>query len=192
MVAEATAEAVRPVAFSILVIIVALIPLFTMQGVPGKVFALRSETYGFAFTGAFIFAIFFAQVLSSWICPEKVRGRNTRLVAWLHRRYSNSLRWAMGHKKTVLAIGAAALAATIAGGGTFLGGEFMPKLEEGNLWVRATLPQDASYETGARMAHEIRELFLTYPEATQVVSQMGAQTTAPTSQLSTTSSSSSL
>jgi Cu/Ag efflux pump CusA len=58
-------------------------------------------------------------------------------------------------------------------GGLFLGGEFMPQLEEGNLWVRATLPQDASYETGARMARNIRTVFLAYPEVTQVVSQMG-------------------
>ena len=79
LIADATAEAVRPVAFSVLVIIVALIPLFTMQGVPGKVFAPMSETYGFALTGAFLFAIFFAPVLASWMRPEKVRGITTRV-----------------------------------------------------------------------------------------------------------------
>jgi cobalt-zinc-cadmium resistance protein CzcA len=173
LIADATAEAVRPVAFSVLVIIVALIPLFTMQGVPGKVFAPMSETYGFALIGAFIFAIVFAPVLASWIPAAKVHGRNTRLVSWLHARYERSLRWTMGHKKTVLAIAGAALLATFILGALFMGGEFMPKLEEGNLWVRATLPQDASYETGARMAHDIREVFLTYPEVAQVVSQMG-------------------
>ena len=72
-------------AFSVLVIIVALIPLFTMQGVPGKVFAPMSETYGFALTGAFLFAMFFAPVLASWMRPEKVHGRNTRLVTWLQQ-----------------------------------------------------------------------------------------------------------
>ncbi len=173
LVADATAEAVRPVAFSVLVIIVALIPLFTMQGVPGKVFAPMSQTYGFALIGAFIFAILFAPVLASWIRPERVRRRNTRLVAWLHRRYSKAMQWTMTHRKTVLVIAGAALLCTLIAGGLFLGGEFMPKLEEGNLWVRATLPQDASYETGARMAHDIREIFLGFPEVTQVVSQMG-------------------
>ena len=173
LIADATAEAVRPVAFSVLVIIVALIPLFTMQGVPGKVFAPMSQTYGFALTGAFLFAILFAPVLASWVKPEKVRRRNTRLVAWLHRRYSNSLQWGLGHKKTVLAVAGSTMVGTLIAGGLFLGGEFMPKLEEGNLWVRATLPQDASYETGAKMAHEIREIFLSFPEVTQVVSQMG-------------------
>src|SRR5271156_3298064 len=83
LVADATAEAVRPVLFSGLVIIVALIPLFTMQGVPGKIFAPMSETYGFALTGALLFAVFFAPVLASWTRPEKVRQHHTRLVRWL-------------------------------------------------------------------------------------------------------------
>jgi cobalt-zinc-cadmium resistance protein CzcA len=79
----------------------------------------------------------------------------------------------MSNQKTVLAIAGSTLAATLIAASLFLGGEFMPKLEEGNLWVRATLPQDASYETGAKMAHEIREILLGFPAVTQVVSQMG-------------------
>ncbi len=172
MIADATAEAVRPVLFSVLVIMVALIPLFTMQGVPGKIFAPMSETYGFALTGAVLFAIFFAPVLTSWMRPEKVRAHHTRLVDWLHKWYARTLTWAMSHRKTVLAIGLASLGVTLALG-SLVGGEFMPKLEEGNLWVRATLPQDASYETGVKMAREIREILLSFPVVTQVVSQTG-------------------
>jgi cobalt-zinc-cadmium resistance protein CzcA len=173
LIADATAEAVRPVAFSVLVIIVALIPLFTMQGVPGKVFAPMSETYGFALIGAFLFAVLFAPVLASWINPEKIRSHHTHLVSWLGKRYAGGIRWTMSNRKTILAIAGTAMAATLIVAYLFLGGEFMPKLEEGNLWVRATLPQDASYETGAKMAHEIREILLGFPAVTQVVSQMG-------------------
>ncbi|HEY6442017.1 MAG TPA: CusA/CzcA family heavy metal efflux RND transporter [Candidatus Acidoferrales bacterium] len=172
LVADATAEAVRPVIFSVLVIIVALIPLFTMQGVPGKIFAPMSETYGFALTGALLFAVLFAPVLASWMRPEKVRGHHTRLVTFLGTRYARALAWTLRHRKTTLAIAVGALGVTLVLG-SFMGGEFMPSLEEGNLWVRATLPQDASYELGARMAHEFREILLQYPEVTQVVSQMG-------------------
>lgn len=172
LVAEAAAEAVRPVLFSVLVIIVALIPLFTMQGVPGKIFAPMSETYGFALTGALLFAVLFAPVLASWMNPAKIRGHRTRLVNWLTKWYARSLAWALRRRIAALAIACGALACTLAAS-SFLGGEFMPKLEEGNLWVRATLPQDASYETGARMAHPIREILLKYPPVTQVVSQMG-------------------
>jgi heavy metal efflux system protein len=173
LIADATAEAVRPVAFSVLVIIVALIPLFTMQGVPGKVFAPMSETYGFALTGAFLFAVFFAPVLASWMNPEKIRSHHTYLVNWLGKRYAGGIRWTLAHRKTALGIAGFALVATLAIAALFLGGEFMPKLEEGNLWIRATLPQDASYETGSKMAHDIREILLSYPPVTQVVSQMG-------------------
>jgi cobalt-zinc-cadmium resistance protein CzcA len=172
LVADATAEAVRPVLFSVMVIIVALIPLFTMQGVPGKIFSPMSETYGFALTGALILAVFFAPVLSSWIRPESVRSHHTRAVRWLGIRYAHALKWTCAHRKTALAIAGGVLAGTLALG-FFLGGEFMPKLEEGNLWVRATLPQDVSFEGATAMAKQIREILLSYPPVTQFVSQTG-------------------
>jgi heavy metal efflux system protein len=173
LIADATSEAVRPVAFSVLVIIVALIPLFTMEGVPGKVFAPMSETYGFALIGAFLFAVLFAPVLASWMKPEKIRNRHTHLVNWLGKHYGSGIRWTLSHRKTALTIAGLALAGTLGLAYFFLGGEFMPKLEEGNLWIRATLPQDASYESGAKTANEIREILLGFPAVTQVVSQMG-------------------
>ena len=172
LVASATAESARPVLFSVLVIIVALIPLFTMQGVPGKIFAPMSETYGFALTGALVFAIFFAPILASWIRPERVRAHHTRIVVWLGKHYAASLKWVYAHRKTTLAIAAGALAGTLALG-SLLGGEFMPKLEEGNLWLRATLPQDVSFEGAIKMARDIREILLTFPPVQQVVSQTG-------------------
>ncbi|MFZ0978895.1 MAG: CusA/CzcA family heavy metal efflux RND transporter [Candidatus Acidiferrales bacterium] len=172
VIAEATAEAVRPVIFSVLVIVVSLTPLFTMQGVPGKIFAPMSETYVYALTGALIFAVIFAPVLASWIRREKVRTAPTRLVRWLLRRYGIALRWALHHRGVALSIAGTCLAVAMALT-LLLGGEFMPQLEEGNLWIRATLPQDVSFEIGSKMAHDVREILLKYPEVTQVVSQMG-------------------
>lgn len=172
LIADATAEAVRPVLFSVLVIMVALIPLFTMQGVPGKIFAPMSETYGFALVGAFLFAVIFAPVLASWMRPEKVRAHHTRFVIWLGKKYAHALKWTLSRRKTSLAIAFAAMAITL-GLGTLLGGEFMPKLEEGNLWVRATLPQDVSYEASVKLADGIREILVSEPIVTQVVSQDG-------------------
>jgi cobalt-zinc-cadmium resistance protein CzcA len=172
LVAEATAEAVRPVIFSVLVIVVALIPLFTMQGVPGKIFAPMSETYVFALAGALLFAVLLAPILASFMRPEKVRAHHTILVTWLGKRYASALKWTMMRRKTTLAVAGAALIVTLLLA-RFLGGEFMPKLEEGNLWVRATLPQDVSYEASAKMAKDIREILLGYPVVTQVVSQLG-------------------
>src|SRR5580704_12281030 len=122
LIADATAEAVRPVAFSVLVIVVALIPLFTMQGVPGKIFAPMSETYVFALAGAFLFAIIFAPVLASFMRPEKVRAHHTYLVNWLGKRYGKNLRWALSHRKTSLTLAASALVLTVFIGIPFLGG----------------------------------------------------------------------
>ena len=171
-IATATCEAVRPVLFSVLVIIVALIPLFTMEGVPGKIFGPMSLTYGFALSGATLFAIFLAPVLSSFRKPGSGAKQDTALVRWLSRNYANSLKWTLAHRAAVLLIAAIFLAAGLSLL-PFLGGEFMPKLEEGNLWIRATLPLDVSIETSRRLSNEIREVLLKYPEVTQVVSQTG-------------------
>ena len=173
LIADATAEAVRPVAFSVLVIVVALIPLFTMEGVPGKIFKPMSQTYGFALTGAFLFATLFAPVLASFLRPEKVKAQQTHVVNWLLKHYDRSLRWTMSHRGLAMSVAALALIGTMFVAMFFLGGEFMPQLEEGNLWVRATLPQDASYELGAKMSNQFREILLSFPVVTQVVSQMG-------------------
>lgn len=171
-IATATTEAIRPVLFSVLVIIVALIPLFTMQGVPGRIFGPMSVTYGFALAGATLFAIFLAPVLSSFRKPSQDTKGRTALVRWLGARYDKSLRWALTRRATVLAIAGVLLAGAIVLV-PFLGGEFMPQLEEGNLWIRATLPQDVSIESAAQIARDIREILLKYPEVTQVVSQTG-------------------
>lgn len=171
-IASAAGEAVRPVLFSVLVIIVALIPLFTMQGVPGRIFGPMSVTYGFALTGALLFSVFLAPVLASWRGKPRGREGDTRLVIWLSRLYDRSLRWILPHEGIVLAIAAACLAGTILLL-SLVGGEFMPKLEEGNMWIRATLPQDVSIESSRQIAHDIREILLKYPEVVQVVSQDG-------------------
>src|SRR5712692_9617996 len=173
VIAGATAEAARPVLFSVLVIIVALIPLFTMRGVPGKIFAPMSATYGFALTGALLFALVFAPVLASFggRSAEAKKGE-TRVVHWLAGHYWRMLPWVLKHRRAVLIPAGGILVGSVLLL-SFLGGEFMPKLEEGNLWVRATLPQDISFETSTKLADQIRQIFRGFPEVTHVVSQLG-------------------
>ena len=173
LIAQATAESAKPVLFSTLVILVAFIPLFTMQGVPGRIFAPMSETYGFALTGALLFSLLFAPVLASY---RKTLGAShsadTRVVHWLKRHYERLLIRCMARRRRV--VQAAALFLLLAlGSFVFLGGEFMPKLEEGNLWIRATLPQDVSFEYATQLADEMRTVLRGFPEVTQVVSQVG-------------------
>jgi cobalt-zinc-cadmium resistance protein CzcA len=170
-IALATSETARPVLFSVLIIVVALFPLFTMSGVPGRIFGPMSVAYGFALLGAQIFAFVFAPVLASWGNSRPLHKR-TRVVRWLQRRYTGLLEYTQEHPQVILAGGVLLLLATIALV-PLIGGEFMPKLEEGNLWVRATLPQDVSFETSAKLADEIRIELKNYPAVTHVISQLG-------------------
>ena len=171
LIAEATTEAAKPVLFSTLIILVAFIPLFTMQGVPGRIFAPMSVTYGFALSGALLFALVFAPVLASYRAGVQHQA-DTRLVHWLKRRYERLLIRLLARRRMVVLFAGLLLIISLA---LFwvIGGEFMPQLEEGNLWVRATLPQDISFDYAARLADEMRALMRSFPEVTQVVSQTG-------------------
>jgi heavy metal efflux system protein len=173
LIAEATAEAAKPVLFSTLIILVAFIPLFTMQGVPGRIFAPMSVTYGFALTGALIFALIFAPVLASY--RRSVRSghvADTRLMRWLKHHYERLLLRVMWKRRFVVPVAIVFLLVSLA---MFwaIGGEFMPKLEEGNLWIRATLPQDVSFDYAVHLADEMRGILRSFPEVQQVVSQVG-------------------
>jgi cobalt-zinc-cadmium resistance protein CzcA len=173
LIAEATAEAAKPVLFSTLIILVAFIPLFTMQGVPGRIFAPMSVTYGFALTGALIFALIFAPVLASF--RRAVRSghvADTGLVHWLKHHYERLLIRLMWSRRFVVPVAVLFSLVSLA---LFwaLGGEFMPKLEEGNLWIRTTLPQDVSFDYAAHLADEMRGILRSFPEVRQVVSQVG-------------------
>jgi cobalt-zinc-cadmium resistance protein CzcA len=172
VIAEATAEAAKPVLFSTLIILVAFLPLFTMQGVPGRIFAPMSVTYGFALTGALIFALVFAPVLASYRRLRSGHAADTRLVHWLKHRYERLLIRMMWSRRFVVPI---VILFLLVSPGLFwaIGGEFMPKLEEGNLWIRATLPQDVSFDYATHLADEMRGILRSFPEVQQVVSHVG-------------------
>lgn len=173
LIAEASSEAAKPVLFSTLIILVAFIPLFTMKGVPGRIFAPMSLTYGYALTGALLFALLFAPVLASF--RRSVRSGHTadpRLMRWLKRHYERILIRVVQHRKLVLAISVVLVIAAM-GSFALVGGEFMPPLEEGNLWIRVTLPQDVSLDLSAKVADEMRRTIGSFPEVYQVVSQLG-------------------
>ena len=167
----AIAETARPVLFSVIIIVIALIPLFTMSGVPGQIFGPMSVAYGFALIGAQIFAFVFVPVLASFGNLEPKHKRTT-VVRWLQRRYVGILHFAQT-KPGVVLLGFAALFVGTILLFPVLGGEFMPKLEEGNLWVRATLPQDVSFDTASQLADRIRMDLRHYPVVTQVISHVG-------------------
>jgi cobalt-zinc-cadmium resistance protein CzcA len=171
-IVKAGAEVGRPIFFATVIIVIAFVPLFTMTGVPGRIFSPMSMTYGFALTGALMFAFTLAPVLSSWLLKGPLPDDETRIVRWIKRRYLGMLRWALDHERPVLVTAGVLLVLSL-GLGTTLGGEFMPPLEEGNIWLRATMPIGVSFEEGSRLAADMRRVFLQYPEVRTAVSQLG-------------------
>ncbi|MEK6397457.1 MAG: efflux RND transporter permease subunit, partial [Terriglobus sp.] len=184
LIIEGVQDASRPVLFSTVIILVAFIPLFTMEGVPGKIFAPMSVTYGFALIGALLFGLVFAPVLAMVLAPKNPpaarpeegdahAGEGTWLSNFFRKNYNRIFSVTMRQSRLVWGV---AIIALVISGFIFVygvGGEFMPPLEEGNLWVRATLPQDVSFETASTTVDSIREDFLKFPEVRQVVSQVG-------------------
>lgn len=169
---RAAEEVGRPIFFATTIIVVAFLPLFTMAGVPGQIFAPMSITYGFALIGALLMAFTLTPALCSFLLNGPIPEEQTALVRRLHSLYQIILQRALRHQITVVG-GAVLLLAVALAFIPFLGGEFMPALEEGNLWVRATMPVDISFEQGSQLVTEIRGVFREFPEVLTVVSQLG-------------------
>jgi cobalt-zinc-cadmium resistance protein CzcA len=143
-----------------------------MTGVPGKIFAPMSLTYGFALGGALLMAFTLAPALCALLFRAPLPEGDPWLVRTIRAHYLQTLQWALDHERVVLgfALGVVALAFLAV---PWLGGEFMPQLEEGNLWVRATMPVDISFEEAGRLVTDMRAIFRQFPETTTVVSQLG-------------------
>jgi heavy metal efflux system protein len=162
----------KAVFFSTAIIIAAFIPLFTMQGVEGQIFSPMARTYAYALIGALLATFTVTPCLASLLLPEHIHEVETFAVRALRAAYTPVLHWSLGHRKLMVAIGMIFL--VIAGFlGSRLGGEFLPALEEGNLWIRASMPPTISLEAGMPIVNRIREILLRYPEVITVVSQHG-------------------
>ncbi len=171
-IVRAARQVGQPIFYSTAIIVVAFIPLFTMTGVPGKIFAPMSITYGFALVGALLMAFTLAPVLCSFLLKGTISEDDTTIVRGVRRFYNGILEWALDHRAVVVGACAGLLALTFVALQS-IGGEFMPALEEGNLWVRATMPVDISFDQAAKLTSEIRRLFRESPEVTTIVSQLG-------------------
>src|SRR5262249_14405367 len=168
----AAQEVSKPIFFSSAIIVAAFIPLFTMTGVEGKVFGPMALTYGFALTGALLLALTFSPVMASLVLKPQTEEHETFVVRGIRRVYSRLLGGAVTHPVMTVVIAIVALVVTRSSR-PFVGGEFMPKLEEGNLWVRAMMPNTVSFTYASQLADQMRIIFKKYPEVLDVVSQLG-------------------
>lgn len=162
----------KAVFFSALITVAAFVPLFTMQGVEGQIFGPMARTYAYALTGALLSTFTVTPVLASLLLPERVKETETFVVRLLHRLYNPVLRFALAHRAITVGFGVLFLA--VAGFlATRLGSEFLPQLEEGNLWIRASMPMTLALQDGEDAARKMRLILLQHPEVITVVSQHG-------------------
>jgi heavy metal efflux system protein len=158
--------------FSALITVAAFVPLFTMQGPEGAIFGPMARTYGYALAGALIATFTVTPVLTSLLLPEQVEESETIVVRALRAVYTPVLHWSLAHRKAMLAF-ALAFLVVIGLLWTRLGSEFLPHLEEGNFWIRITLPPSTGLEAGEPAVKKFREILLSHPEVITVVSQHG-------------------
>jgi cobalt-zinc-cadmium resistance protein CzcA len=169
---SAAADVSRSIFFAAAIIIAAFLPLFTLSGVEGNIFGPMARTYAYALAGGLLATFTVTPALSAIILPSHMHETETRIVAFLHRLYVPVLNWAVGNRNLVMA-GAIGLVVMTVVFGRLLGLEFLPKLEEGNLWIRATLPPTISLQEGNAYVNEMRKLIRSRPEVEAVVSQHG-------------------
>jgi cobalt-zinc-cadmium resistance protein CzcA len=162
----------KAVFFTAAITVTAFVPLFTMQGVEGQIFGPMARTYGYALAGALLATFTVTPVLASLLLSAEIEETETRVVRALRATYTPVLRWALGNVRAAVLVGAVFLLLSVACASR-LGSEFLPALEEGNFWIRASLPPTISLEAGTEATRKMRDILLRHPEVITVVSQHG-------------------
>jgi heavy metal efflux system protein len=172
VIASAAGEVDRPIVYARAVIIAGFLPIYVLSGPSGRLFRPMADTTIFALIGALLVTLAVMPVLSAWVLRGGVKEKRNRAFEWILARYERSLDWALSHRKeTVLgSIGIFVVSMLIAAG---LGAEFMPHLDEGALWVRATMPYTISFEESSRIVPEIRAILRSLNGVTDVASEHG-------------------
>jgi cobalt-zinc-cadmium resistance protein CzcA len=163
-----------PILFSITIIMTAFLPMFTLEGVAGKLFRPLVFTMNFYLIGAMIAALFvIPSLIRMFLARRKLSHRESPVIRFAQFIYKPTLEWSLGHPRVVMLLALASLGLTV-----FLasnvGSEFLPALDEGNIWLRATvLPTSVSLEEAVRTAKRLRQIILKFPELKNVMSQTG-------------------
>jgi cobalt-zinc-cadmium resistance protein CzcA len=171
-IVEAVSQMGRPILFSKAILLTAFIPLYTLQRVEGKIFRPMALTLTFALVVGTILALTVVPVLASFAVKNKIAEHESFVVRWLHKIYDPLLARALKARYAVLTgalVGLVGMFVTL----SFLGSEFLPKLDEGSLWVRGFMPETISPTESDRLAQKVRAILASFPEVKSVVTQLG-------------------
>jgi cobalt-zinc-cadmium resistance protein CzcA len=172
VIADAAAEVDRPIFYAVAVIVAAFLPIYVLQGPSGKLFTPMADTMIFALAGSLIITLTLLPVLCSWAFRKGVRERRNPVFEAVKSAYTRGLDLCLAHPW------ATTLASVLVLGGSLLlvpaiGNEFMPHLDEGALWIRATMPYTISFEESRKIAPQVRQILRSFPEVTVVASEHG-------------------
>ena len=172
VILHAARDVDRPIFYSVAVIIAGYLPIYALSGPSGKLFHPMADTMGFALVGALILTLTFVPVVISYWFKGGVEEKQNRIFNWIRDQYAGRLLWCLDHPKLTF------LSAVLIFGATLLlvpliGGEFLPHLDEGALWVRATMPYTIGFDEAAKFAPQVRNILIQYPQVTVVASELG-------------------
>jgi len=172
VILHAARDVDRPIFYSVAVIIAGYLPIYALTGPSGKLFHPMADTMAFALIGALVFTLTFVPVIVSYWFKKGVEEKPNRIFNWVRERYAGRLVWCLDHPKITI------FGALLIFGSTLLlvpliGGEFLPHLDEGALWVRATMPYTIGFDEAAKFAPQVRNILIKYPQVTVVGSELG-------------------
>ena len=171
VILDAAQEVSRPVVFSIAIIIIVFLPIFTLQNIEGKMFSPMAFTLTFALLGSMIMAVAAAPALSTYLLRAG-RHREFLVLRKLKSVYEPALRWMLGHRRKVVLAAAVGFAASLAVI-PFLGTEFIPTLEEGSILIGVTMAPSISLEEGTRVVQELERRIVAFDAVEEVISRIG-------------------
>jgi heavy metal efflux system protein len=172
VILSAARDVDRPIFYSVAVIIAGYLPIYALSGPSGKLFHPMANTMAFALVGALILTLTFVPVLASYWFRAGVAEKRNRAYEWIRDVYAGRLNWCLDHPKITILAGVLIFSSALLLV-PFIGGEFLPHLDEGALWVRATMPYTISFDEAAKFAPQVRSLLNQYPMVTVVGSELG-------------------
>jgi cobalt-zinc-cadmium resistance protein CzcA len=172
VIRNAARDVERPIFYAIAVIIAGYLPIYVLTGPSGRLFSPMADTMSFALLGALICALTVLPVLCAFFLRRHVHEPKNAVFEWIRDRYASMLGWCLRNRLVTVAMVVAVFGSSLLLI-PFIGGEFMPHLDEGALWVRATTPYTISFEEASRLSPQIRDILASFPQVTTVANELG-------------------
>ncbi len=172
VIVAAARDVDRPIFFSVAIMIAAYLPIYALSGASAKLFRPMADTMAMALVGSLIITLTLVPVLSSYWFKRGIKPTVNRPLEWIKRGYRRQTAWSLRHPAPVLIVVVILFAAALELV-PHIGGEFMPHMDEGALWVRATMPYSISFEAASQIAPQVRDILMAYPQVTDVGSELG-------------------